>query len=136
MTRGSVSRPSRRTAPSTARSASRLCGGILDGRSKALSLFPNDVDLELCGHLVVETDRHRRLPERLDRLVELDSTPLYLDALLLQEVHDVLRGDGSEQLAFLGRLPAFLVGEALDPRSERIRVRLHAIGLRLLLGLD
>src|SRR5215510_1535311 len=36
-TRGSASRPSRRTAPSTARSASRLCGGMRVGTSRGLT---------------------------------------------------------------------------------------------------
>src|SRR3990172_11994287 len=105
MTRGSVSRPSRSTAPSTARSASRLCGGILDGRSNGGPLVADDVHSELRRDVLVQPHRDRGLAERLDRLVEVEAPPLDLDAVPREEVDDVLGGHGAEQLALPGGLP-------------------------------
>src|SRR6266849_5383359 len=85
----SVSRPSRRRAPRTARSASRLCGGILDGKSTG-GLFARDVDFELRHDVLVQPDRDHGLAERLDRLDQADPPALDLDRVLLQELHQVL----------------------------------------------
>src|SRR5262245_7001868 len=84
----------------------------------------------------MQAHRDRELAERLDRLLERDAFAVHLDAARAEEIRDVLRSDRAEQLAFLGGLPALLVGECLDARAQAVGVGLHPIGLRLLLLLD
>src|SRR3990172_5792803 len=136
MTRGSVSRPSRSTAPGTARSASRLCGGILDGRSTGDPLVADDVDPELRRDVLVQPHRDRGLAERLDRLLEAEAPPLPLDAVAREEVDDVRGGHGADHLALLGGLPPLLVHERLDAAAERLGIALDPRRLGVLLRLD
>src|SRR5512137_1201313 len=70
-----------RIAPSTDRSASRLCGsarstaavsGMAPSTGGLLSLFQlDDLDLQLRGDVPVELHRHRELAELLERLVQV-----------------------------------------------------------------
>src|SRR6266545_2339158 len=140
MARGRLSR-SRRMAPRTARSASRLWGGILAPRSSVSVateelLLAEDRYLELRRDAGVEPDGYRVLPECLDRLVERDAPALDLDPGPAEEIGDVLGRDGPEELALLGRLAPLLVGEPLDALAHALRIGLDARRLGLLLALD
>src|SRR5262249_22197985 len=70
------------------------------------------------------------------RLIERDALAIHRNTARTEEIGDVLRRDGTEELAFLGRLAPLLVDESLDLRAQRFRVGLDAIGLRVLLPLD
>src|SRR5260370_1244371 len=97
------------------------------------ALLADDADPELGGDVVVEPHGDGELAQRLDRLVEHDSPPLDLDAVLVQKLRHVLRGDGPEELALLGRLTTILVHERVDARAQRLGVRLDAARLGVLL---
>jgi hypothetical protein len=84
----------------------------------------------------VQAHRHRRLAERLDRLFELHAASLELDAVLVEEVDEVLRGHGAEELALLGRLAALLVSQRLDAGPHGLGLRGGALGLGVRLLLD
>src|SRR5215510_2024586 len=98
MARGSTP-GSRRMAPSTARSASRLCGGILPGSSTSAAMLPSRATAAL-----IPGDRHRQrrrdvvgkanghlvLAQGLDRLLQLHPALLDHDLVPLQELDDVL----------------------------------------------
>src|SRR5262249_5375629 len=82
MARGSRAGSSR-MAPSTARSASRLWGGILPGSStlvamagRAVGLLGRDRHRQRRRHVSVEADRHLEVAGRLDRLLELHASLL------------------------------------------------------------
>src|SRR5262249_1986842 len=138
MALGRLSRSSR-TAPSTARSASRLCGGILEvSRSlsvatsrrprgaldtpRALSvreppgpaLLSADGHLELRGDVGVQADGHAELSERLDGLVEPDAPALDVDAVLGEEHGDVVPTHRAEEPVLVGSLPGHEEVEPLD----------------------
>src|SRR6266850_4004024 len=66
----------------------------------------------------------------------MHAAPLDRDAVLAEEVDDILRGDGAEELALLGGLAPLLEAERLDALAQRLGVALHAIGLGVGLHLD
>src|SRR5688500_17916394 len=102
---------SRRIAPRMARSASRLCGGILPGSSTTVAtvvppdrpgrspLLAGHGHFEGRRHVLVEPDRDLVLPERLDGLLQLHAPLLHRQLVLPQELDDVLRRDRAEQPA-------------------------------------
>src|SRR5206468_9678003 len=100
------------------------------------ALLASDVDAELCGDLGMDSDHDPALAEPLDGLVEVNAPPFDLQSVAIEEVSDVLGGDGAEQLAFLGGLFPDLEYEGLDPLAETVGVGLDAPGLSLLLLLD
>ena len=55
-------------------------------------------------NLGMQPDRHGVLPERLDRMLELDAPPVDRVTLGRERIGDVLGRDRAEQLAFLARL--------------------------------
>src|SRR5262250_2939176 len=102
----------------------------------ARALLAHDADLQLRGDVGVQTNRNDALTERLDRLVELHALALDFQTVLVEELHEVLRRDGAEELALLGGLAPLLVRERLDPVAQRLGVALDAIGLGVRLLLD
>src|SRR3954451_17326622 len=94
--------------------------GYESGRGNLLAA--NDADEEFGGDFGMDADRDARLAERLDGLVEVDAAALDLEALLAEELRDVLRGHGTEELAFLGGLAALLVRQRFDAGTQRLGV--------------
>src|SRR5262245_13947321 len=84
----------------------------------------------------MQADADRRLAQRLDRLIELNTASFDLDAAGAEKVDDVLGRHRTEELAFLGRLTSHLEHEPFDPRAQCLSIVLDAFGLGVLLGLD
>ena len=84
----------------------------------------------------MQADRDHRVAERLDRLIELHALALHAHAVLVEELDEVLRGDGAEELAFLGGLSPLLVREALDLVAQGLGVLFDPVGLGVRLLLD
>src|SRR5262245_49632444 len=138
MALGRLSRSSS-TAPSTARSASRLWGGILVvSRSLIVAngLLARDGDLKLSGDLGVQTHRHGELAERLDGLVEPDAPALDLDPVLTEEGRDVGAPDGPEQPRLVRGLARLGEVQRLDGLGLSQGVGLELVRPALLPGLD
>src|SRR5829696_5199283 len=64
-------------------------------------LLLDDPDADLGLHVRVQLDWHAIDAERLDRLVQIDQALLDVEALRVELLGDVCRGDGAEQLALL-----------------------------------
>src|SRR5215831_9331630 len=141
MALGRLSR-SRRTAPRTARSASKLCGGILEvSRSlrvatTATGLLSSDRHLELSGDFRMQADRHAELAERLDRLVEPDATPLDLELVLAEECGDIVATDGSKEPILIRGLPRQCQVQSFDGLGHLLRLGEILGRLAILTGLD
>src|SRR5690606_29452185 len=77
-------------------------------------------DLDLRLHVGVEADGDLVDAERLDGLVQVDHALLHFrEALGLQLVLDVRRGDGAEELAFLADLGGEGEGDFLEALGDR-----------------
>src|SRR5688500_3179302 len=136
-------------APSTARSASRLWGGIRAVR-RSLSvatpelgrvcayraLFARDRYLELGGHFRMQPDRHAELSQGLDRLLEPDAPALDLEPVLAEELRHVGASHRSEQARLVGSLAALGKVQRLDGLGLRLRVGFELAGPTFLPRLD
>src|SRR5690242_17516290 len=103
---------------------------------RSAELFSDDADLELRRYLRVQSNVDRRLTEGLDGFIQMDAAAIGANALFVQEVRDVLRRHGPEQLALFRSLTALLEGQRFDATPQQLGVGLEAIRLRLLLRLD
>ncbi len=72
--------------------------GGLCGR-EGLGLVALDVDLHMRCDLTEQANGHMELTDGLERLFELDTTPLDLVTLRFQRLGDVGGGDGAEELS-------------------------------------
>src|SRR5437660_9660275 len=58
-------------------------------------------DLHLAHHVAMQADWHFELADVLERLIELDLAAVNVEALALQRLGDIRRGDRTEQVVFL-----------------------------------
>src|SRR5580765_5485713 len=136
-------------APSTARSASRLWGGIRAVRRSlsvatpelgrvcaCRSLFARDRDLELGRHVPMQPDRYAELSQGLDRLVEPDAPALDLESVLAEELRHVGASHRSEQARLVGSLAALGKVQRLDGLRLRLGVGFELAGPTFLPRLD
>src|SRR6266851_6508894 len=145
----------RRIAPSTDRSASRLCGrvrsatavsGMARGSEKFLTFlsagsFSHDADLEVRRDVAMELHRNGVVAELLDRLRELQLAAVQLEAFGGERLGDVAAGDRAVERLGLADLAGNLDLDAGHPLRhclgdllilELFHVELHALALDLL----
>src|SRR5262245_16311947 len=124
----------------TAELASSRSAGETRGHAKTRDLtFLGDEQLEAGDDLGVELDLELVPAEVLDRLVELDLALVDLDALRLQELGDVARGDRTVEHVVLAHLAGRDEAQRGDPRGELLELGLllrEPREVRLLLLLD
>jgi hypothetical protein len=53
-------------------------------------------DFDLADHIAMQADRHFKLAQALDRLIELQFAPVNVEAFVLQRFRNVRRGDRSK----------------------------------------
>src|SRR5437762_1457985 len=84
----------------------------------------------------MQADRHAELAERLDRLVEADSTPLDVELVLAEERGDVVPSNRSEEPILIRGLPAQGQVQAFDGLSLLLCLGEIFGRLAVLTGLD
>src|SRR5688500_8968638 len=87
----------------------------------------------------MQAQRHLVLAGLFDRLGELDLAPVDLDALRGEQLRDLRRGDGAEQLALFAHLHRDLERDRLDARLlgvERLALPRHLVGDHALVVLE
>src|SRR5262245_25800329 len=99
-----------------------------------LGSLRDDGQPQLGANLVWQTNSDYMMTEGLDRVLQLDATPVHLVAELGQRFRDIVRRDRAEQLAFLTRLPAQSHRHGAEGRCKAFRLsalRRISIGPRL-----